>query len=232
MPYSAQPNAALSIALTVIAGGCSAPLNRSTSLGDPTRPTMTWTAQSIGSESAPGPRTGSWSDTIDRTDRAGRASGRDIDEPDQASITSLDRSAWGATRFLVPVDAIERRPRYTRSVIFNKTSARSRGEFPTVTSALDAPTTPGAEQQVLEAAAAPVAAAADIALAPIRMLHNRPLDRTRSGPLPSRRSPRTVKVFDASPLEGVGLSPLPMLAEDADSPRDRPEQTPPTEPRS
>lgn len=54
------------------------------------------------------------------------------------SITSLDRSGWERIDFLVPNDATEHYPHFTRlQPRFDRGTARARGEYPTVETALE-----------------------------------------------------------------------------------------------
>lgn len=49
----------------------------------------------------------------------------------------IDRSGWGRTEFLVPVDGVGHRPAYTTRVMLKNSTARQRGEYPTAVSALE-----------------------------------------------------------------------------------------------
>ncbi len=55
----------------------------------------------------------------------------------EPSLDGLDRSHWPTTMVTVPLGQVEHWPTYTRNIYLGDTTARQRGEFPRVDSALE-----------------------------------------------------------------------------------------------
>ncbi|MHC4108704.1 MAG: hypothetical protein ACYSTY_11520 [Planctomycetota bacterium] len=55
----------------------------------------------------------------------------------EPSLHGLDRSHWPTIKVTVPGGQVEHWPAYTRNIYLSDTTARQRGEFPTVDSALE-----------------------------------------------------------------------------------------------
>ena len=55
----------------------------------------------------------------------------------EPSLDGLDRSHWPITMVTVPVGQVEHWPTYTRTIDLGNTTARERGEFPSVDSSLE-----------------------------------------------------------------------------------------------
>lgn len=199
-----QGRAFVTLACTglLLACGCAGPLNNELSTGDPLTPSNQFQPPSV-----VGPQVPARSET-DASE----------DAPVDRSVTSLDRSHWGTTRVLVPNEMPMHQPRYTSNWEFDRSNARSRGEHPSATSAIDMPTSKGADLQLKEAALAPIAAGADIALMPARMIAARPWQRTRTGSEPYQRVPQSRVIVPD------GLTPV-----DDDAPAIGPADVPPRE---
>ncbi len=117
----------------------------------------------------------------------GAASGSQAVPP--PTTLSIDRGNWAVTRINAPSDLAGHQPIYTRSVLENTEVARNRGSYPTPTSANQISHRTSEDAQLLEAAIAPVAAAADIVLFIPRAIMNPPWETVSTGLEPYRRSP-------------------------------------------
>lgn len=151
-----------------VLGGCVGPLNNEVYVGDRLKASQQYAPASIAERAE---------------DRAETGAGEEI----EVSVNSLDRSGWSGTRVVVPNDLVMHQPRYTDNWHFNRSNRRARGEYPTAASALDMPTEKGADQQIKEAALAPLVAGFDIAAMPVRMGGARPWQRTMTGSEPYQR---------------------------------------------
>jgi hypothetical protein len=80
------------------------------------------------------------------------------------SVVSLDRSNWAQMRFAVPLDAVEHQPTYTQQPYLLCETARQRGEYPSVATALDTSTTNTLDEQALEMVVAPLSGLFDIVM--------------------------------------------------------------------
>ncbi|HVZ94712.1 MAG TPA: hypothetical protein VG797_09400 [Phycisphaerales bacterium] len=77
------------------------------------------------------------------------------------SLTTIDRSDWEPTHFLVPVEVVEHHPHYTElEPRYARATPRQRDEFPTTDSAFDLGADPGA--QVWEMLSGPFWGAFDV----------------------------------------------------------------------
>lgn len=89
------------------------------------------------------------------------------------SLTTIDRADWEATTIRVPQDTVEHHPHFTQmQPRYANATLRQRGGHPTADSAFDLGAEPGA--QVWEMLSAPFWAGTDIALFPLRAVHEWP----------------------------------------------------------
>jgi len=92
------------------------------------------------------------------------------DETDPGPATrSLDRSDWALTVVTAHSAQPEHQPIYTRSLQYDGGIPRRAGKFPNASTALDSITSESTDAQVGEALVAPLAAAGDILMFPIRL---------------------------------------------------------------
>jgi hypothetical protein len=105
------------------------------------------------------------------------------------SVVAIDRTNWEIMRVTVPNDLAAHQPIYTRSLHENDEIARNRGLYPTAVSANQVTHPTSHDAQLLEAAEAPFAAAADILLFIPRAVMNPPWETVRTGTEPYRRVP-------------------------------------------
>lgn len=110
-------------------------------------------------------------------------------EPPPPSLVAIERTNWDIMVVSVPNDRAEHQPIYTRSLYENDAVARNRGLYPTATSVNQVSDKSSQDAQVLEAAEAPFAAAADIILFIPRAVMNPPWETVRNGFEPYRRVP-------------------------------------------
>jgi hypothetical protein len=109
--------------------------------------------------------------------------------PPAPSVVAIDRNNWDVLRVEVPNDRVAHQPIYTNSLYANNDVARNRGLYPTASSANQLKATSSEDAQILEAAEAPFAAAADIILFIPRAFMDAPWDPVRTGFQPYRRAP-------------------------------------------
>lgn len=83
--------------------------------------------------------------------------------------TSLDRTDWPITTITAHSTQPQHQPIYTRNLTDDGGIPRNAGKFPTASTALDSITSESTDAQVGEALLAPLAAAGDICLFPIRI---------------------------------------------------------------
>lgn len=119
-----------------------------------------------------------------QTEPAAGASG-----PPAPTTLTIDRGNWEITRIEVPNDRAAHQPIYTRSLLANDEVARNRGTYPTAMSASQHSHRTSSDAQILEAAMAPAAAAADIVLFLPRAIINPPWTTVSGGFEPYRRVP-------------------------------------------
>lgn len=151
----------------------------------------TWTPPTIASKPVPVQSEGEFTATTDQKAAPVYTAGGVLPAADAArSVNDLDRSGWNQTTVLVPNDAPEHRPLYTRSILTTQEQYRQQGRFPTAQSALDTPTTATENSQIGEAFITPFAAAADVVLfIPRAVFVARPYQPTRTGSWPYARRP-------------------------------------------
>ncbi|MGD9689199.1 MAG: hypothetical protein AB7K52_00380 [Phycisphaerales bacterium] len=142
-------------------------------------------------------------------------------DPPSLAAGTLDRSAWTIRRVVVPAGVTQNRPTYATGPTYAQSTARQRGEYPTIDSALDLGTHESAWSEVYEALAWPFWAGLDVALMPARMIAQPPWETVNSPDWPHERapggtaSPRMLGDNTAIPVPGLGLRPtVPSLAED------------------
>lgn len=111
---------------------------------------------------------------------AGVPRGSPVATPERPDKPSLARDVlardWQARRFLVPIDGVTHRPTYTELQREVAMTARDRGEFPTVDSALDTSVKGGYAAQLGQAVTSVGRAPAEIAMMPVRMYETPPFD--------------------------------------------------------
>lgn len=87
-----------------------------------------------------------------------------------ASTTTVSRDHWSEVTIVAVNDGVEHQENFTRYwPVIDQSTARARGEYPTVESSVETGGDPGA--QVLEGFAWPVAIGADIVMALPRLFH-------------------------------------------------------------
>lgn len=136
------------------------------------------------------------------------------------SISSLDRSHWERSVFLVPVHGVAHTPTYAPATAILDNTARQRGEFPTAAGALEL-REPRTGQEVLQAGASHALAVADAVLIIPRMFASPPLS-THWSPLESYERAPAAAIHVVEPAMPVDLGaehggPLEAAA-DADGP--------------
>lgn len=112
-------------------------------------------------------------------------------EADKPSLAagSLDRSHWKVRAVVMPVDGTSHRPTYATGPAYTHSTARQRGEFPTIETALELGDRESRWSEVFEGLAWPFWAGADVALAPARMIAQPPWELTESPAGPRARAP-------------------------------------------
>ena len=88
----------------------------------------------------------------------------------EPSLDGLDRSHWPTTVVTVPLGQVEHWPTYTRNIYLGDTTARQRGEFPSVDSALEGDS---GSQQRLESGLNLLVAYLQIAWWPVELMGGR-----------------------------------------------------------
>ncbi len=124
-------------------------------------------------------------------DHAAKPFGQLTDTGDAPSLKadSLDRDHWSVRAVLVPINGTTHQPTYATGPSYARATARQRGEFPTIESALDLGTRESQWSEVFEGLAWPFWAGADLALMPARMVMQPPWDDAMSPPGPRDRAP-------------------------------------------
>lgn len=123
---------------------------------------------------------------------------------DATGVSSLTRTAWGATTILVPVDGTFGHPTYARAYLWTDATGRQRGDPVTPLSALDLSGESGREQ-FWEVAASPWRAIHDVGMMPVRMFRTPPWHEVRHIPRSYWRTPSSVATTVAEPARGQGL---------------------------
>lgn len=128
---------------------------------------------------------------INPINQTGQAPAIDMTD-DATSISSLDRSSWQKTQFLVPVDGAGHQPtgRHDyREVVFTN---RQKGIYPTPESSMDLDGKPGREilgEEIAETGGAPLVAMLDVISMPFRLVFDPPTRLKRSPSWNYERSP-------------------------------------------
>ncbi len=126
---------------------------------------------------------------------------------------TLDRGHWAVRAVLVPIDGTTHQPTYATGPAYTSGTARQRGEFPTIESALDLGTRESQWSEVFEGLAWPFWAGADVALMPVRMAMQPPWEDAVSPPGPRGRGPEGTQTparlgaADAPVVPVVGAKP-------------------------
>ncbi|MBL9119877.1 MAG: hypothetical protein JNL80_08185 [Phycisphaerae bacterium] len=151
------------------------------------------------------------------TDLEGRIPGA-IPANETPSLHGLDRSAWERTTVRVERRQVESLPSYTSRVLYDHSTARERGERPTITSVLEGDGS--GYRASAEAFSSPVFAALDLLMMPVRLVTSPPL-RIERAPvsLPALSTPaRSVDAcHHAAPTEQPGTADAAPRAETAGS---------------
>ncbi|MFN0011152.1 MAG: hypothetical protein ACKVS8_05845 [Phycisphaerales bacterium] len=191
-PTTHPAAAALALVAACALPGCFAPQNNSNALGDSaTLPALT-----------PDTPTGI------RTARVGSP------DPPSLAANSFSRDHWAVARFSVPLDSAAHQPTYTPLTLSSTdTLARQRSEYPTADSAMDLSTRDSGGQEIIEGFAAPMWAAFDLGLMPVRALLASPFDSAHAPDNPDRpqkRAPATWSAAMSAPTAADGTSDLTM----------------------
>lgn len=206
-------------------GACAGPLNTESSVG------RVWTPASI-ERSQMIEVTGESAPTVDQHDSPVYAADGVLNPRDaRASLTGVSREDWAPTPLPVPNDQPAHQPIFTRSWFDTTAQIRSRGTYPTPQSALDTGSKRQNEAQMREAVMAPLAAGADVALLPVRLIgESRPARPTRQGSRPYQRLPEQ-RVEQPTPVSPFGpasvvvvsnMLPPPGYTTPAEKPTQRP----------
>jgi hypothetical protein len=102
---------------------------------------------------------------------------------------TMGRSHWAIRRVVVPVSGVEHRPIYATGPTYADETARERGEFPSIYSALQLGGAESAWDQVFEAMAWPFWAGLDVALMPARAVVQPPWETIESPLVRHERAP-------------------------------------------
>lgn len=200
MPKS--PSIRLSLlAAPLLLTACAGPLNNENGIGNSGRPFghSVYTPASLADATMPTPPEG-LEPTADQQSAPvyGVAGPVDV-RTAQPSLVSLDRSNWGTTSIEVPNDFSAHQPRLSVNYINKESNPRAQGKYPTERTALGLGTDRHNDEQILEAAAAPLVAASDILLlVPRAIVEMRPFRPTRTGGEPYARSPNNVVIVNPS----------------------------------
>lgn len=95
------------------------------------------------------------------------------------SLTGLDRSNWSRTTITIERGQVESFPHYTSRYLYDRSTARERGEAPSTSTVLEGAGAPGST--VAEGFSAPVVAAWDLLAFPVRAFMKPPLGAIRNG---------------------------------------------------
>lgn len=145
------------------------------------------------------------------TDLEGRVPGA-LPANETPSLNGLDRSAWERTTVRVERRQVESLPSYTTTVLYDHSTARERGERPTITSVLEGDGS--GYRATAEGFSSPVFAALDLLLMPVRLV--------TTPPLRTERTPASLPALSTATRSGQ-VCPHSVPAErpataDADSP--------------
>lgn len=108
---------------------------------------------------------------------------------DTPSVHGLDRSNWGATTTVVPVDGTLHGPTYTRQRLYDRQPARRLGLYPTAQTALDLDDPGSGLLRGSEVAAQFPRALVEVGLMPIRAIVSPPWVRRQSPMYLYKRQP-------------------------------------------
>ncbi len=108
---------------------------------------------------------------------------------DAPSVRSLDRSGWGPTLAVVPVDGTVHAPTYSRQRLYDREPARRMGLYPTLESALALDRPGNSLLRVSEILAQPVRAFAEVGFMPVRAVLTPPWSRRQSPMYLYKRQP-------------------------------------------
>lgn len=202
---------------------CAGPLNNEHGIGNSGRPFghSVYTPASLADSTTPSPPEGLEPTTNQQLAPVYGAAGPVDARTAQPSLVSLDRSNWGTTSIEVPNDFSAHQPRLTVNYINKESNPRAQGKYPTERTALGLGTDRHNDEQILEAAAAPLVGASDILLfVPRAIAEMRPRQPTRTGGEPYARTPNTVVIVNPS-VEPQGAASR-MLAIPAPTGKDAP----------
>ncbi len=111
-----------------------------------------------------------------------------ISQPDEPSLSGLDRSHWPQTSYSVPPRDVVHQPVYrSRPILLASRSAIQRGEYPTPENASESISDGTRATQALEAVLAPLQAMADVVLMVPRVVLLPPTSPARGPTVPSQR---------------------------------------------
>ncbi len=106
---------------------------------------------------------------------AGGGHGRDV-----ASVRSWDRSNWGSTVVVVPVDGTVHAPTYARGRLYDLEPTRRKGLYPTVESAMELDEPGSRLMRGAEVVAQPFRGLVEVGLMPVRAVVSPPWSRRQS----------------------------------------------------
>ena len=151
------------------------------------------------------------------TDLEGRVPGA-FPGNETPSLNGLDRSAWERTTVRVERRQVESLPSYTSTVLYDHSTARERGERPTITGVLEGDGS--GYRASAEAFSSPVFAALDLLMMPVRLVTSPPLRIERApASLPALSTPTRSEeaCHHAAPTEQAGTTDADSRAETAGS---------------
>jgi hypothetical protein len=201
LPMRHLPHSALAVLLPVALGACAGPLNNEHGIGNAGRPFghSVYTPATLADATVPPPPEGLEPTTNQQLAPVYGAAGPVDARTAQPSLTSLDRSNWGATAIEVPNDFPAHQPRLAGNYLNKESNPRAQGKYPTERTALGLGTDRHNDEQLLEAAAAPFVAGADILLfIPRAIVEMRPYQPTRTGGEGYARMPSNVVIVNPS----------------------------------
>jgi hypothetical protein len=105
---------------------------------------------------------------------------------DSPSLNGLDRSAWEPTVIRLERRQVETNPSYASNVLYDRSTARERGEWPSTESSLEGGGS--AYRATAESFSAPVFAAFDLVAMPVRFFFNCPCNVVRQPAAPASLS--------------------------------------------
>jgi hypothetical protein len=196
------------LVLTLAAlGGCAGPLNNEPGIGNAGRTFghSIYTPATLAEGLPPQPGPG-LAPTVDQAAAPiYEAGGAATPETFHPSLLGLDRENWTIERVDVPNDFPAHQPRLARDYIIKSSDPRAQGRFPDERTALGTTTTRHANEQVVEALAAPFVAAQNIVMmVPRAVVEMRPWQPTRTGGEGYIRSRQQVTIVNpAAEAEGT-----------------------------